>query len=111
MGSMGFSIYAQSGFTASKNFYPEDVLGNWFHYCAVWDAAEPDSSKIVVYKDGEKQPYTSSAHTVASRTATNHVMMLGHPNENGGGSYMLDELYIWEEKLSDSQIADLYNAY
>ena len=109
-GSMGFNIYDLSGKTVYKNIWPND-LGNWFHYCAVYDAEASDPYKISVYKNGVKESGYSQAHTVSARQPADHVMMLGHPNENGGGSYLLDEMYVWEEKLSDAQIADLYNAY
>ncbi len=102
---MGFAMYARSGFTPYINTAPP-VTGQWFHYCAAWDGI---ARKIYVYQNGIKHLFGSASNTVGTRPATNHIMMLGHLTQSG--PYILDEIYVWEIQLDESQIISLYESY
>lgn len=94
----GFFFWGSSADLDSGTAYAAD--GNWHMYTVV-----RDSSDITMYTDG----VLVASGTVALQTSPHNRVQVGNPSiwssASRGG---IDEFGIWDEALTDSEVADLF---
>ena len=102
--TFGFVIYAKNGFTPYINTGVTHI-NEWVHYCIVWTKS---NLKFKNYDNGIAG-YTCATQTIAARSDTDHVIMVGDASYSG--PFLIDDLCVWEEALSDGDIMALYESY
>ena len=101
---MGITYYA--GPTAT----PRD----WFHVTMVYNGPTADE-QITVYHDGTRRPVNTS-RKAQQLSSTFRTLVIGHSRvdtslSNLYSSVMLDELAIWNRKLTEFEVELIYGMY
>lgn len=89
------SIYAQSS--------AQLTLGTWYHVIATWD-----SSNLYLYINGSQDGTASNGKTMTSSGKTFYIGYNGDYSAPFSGE--IDEVGVWNRKLTTSEIAELYNS-
>ncbi len=101
-------------YTGCCAFYSKIVspFSTWHHAVIVFDANQPNSSKIKIYIDGLLN--TNFIGTPNNTTGTGTSLFFGRRNtdNNTFGDYfggLLDDFGVWSRTLTQQEITNLYN--
>jgi hypothetical protein len=83
--------------------------GNW-HHIVITAKASDSTNSLEYWQDGVSLGTTSNSGKVFSDTDASFAPYIGQANSDQYLDGALDELSIWNRRLSDSEIATLYNS-
>ena len=97
--------------TRNNVYFARPSAGAWHHYAFVLDASAPAAEQITPYVDGKAVAFSKGAsHTGTGPFANSTLYFMSRAGANlfGGGS--LDDVALYDQKLSATQIATHFAA-
>ncbi|TMK56776.1 MAG: PKD domain-containing protein [Actinobacteria bacterium] len=101
-----FGVAIGEGESRNNAFFARPSAGAWHHYAFVLDTAAPAAQQIVPYVDGKPATFSKGASgSGAGAFANSTLYLMSRAGANLFGAGTLDEVAIYDQALSASQIA------
>ena len=101
-----FGIAIGEGESRNNAFFARPSAGAWHHYAIVLDTAAAAAQQIVPYVDGKPVAFSKGASgSGAGAFANGTLYLMSRAGANLFGAGTLDEVAIYDQALSASQIA------
>jgi len=98
------------------DFVHTHSTSTWYHFVMVYDMDDVTSAQPKCYIDGSEETVTSTrlggGEYASNDDDTGNDIYIGNYHNNGLRSWdgNMDEISIWNRKLSDAEVASLYNS-
>ena len=97
---------------ASKRVTKEPLPAGWHHVMAVWDAAQPKATRLLLYVDGEPADSLNQYENGGETLATDVPVRIGARSKSGGGldaeyrngGVLIQDVRVFDRALTPEQV-------